>query len=99
MHLQRRLVGVGDGLVRLDEDHAFGQASDDLFQLRPVGSLVVHGLFHLFVSQIDALRGGPACPAGQTQRDEASCSVGRRPSGVNWSTASGSSSESSDRSC
>ena len=33
MHGERGLVCIGDGLVRLDKDHAFGDAGDDLLQL------------------------------------------------------------------
>ena len=41
VHLQRGLVGVGDGLVRLDQDHALGQAGNDLLELRAVRRLVL----------------------------------------------------------
>jgi hypothetical protein len=33
VHRERRLVGVGDGLVGLDQDHAFAEAGDDLPEL------------------------------------------------------------------
>jgi hypothetical protein len=39
VHLQRGLVGVGDGLVRFDQDHALRQAGDDLLQLRAIRNI------------------------------------------------------------
>ncbi len=36
MHGERRLVGVGDGLVGLDQDHSLAQAGDDLPEFMPV---------------------------------------------------------------
>jgi hypothetical protein len=43
VHLQRGLVGVGDGLVRFDQDHARGQAGNDLLELPSVGRLIPGG--------------------------------------------------------
>jgi hypothetical protein len=40
VHLQGGLVGIGDGLVRLDQDHTLGQAGNDLLQLRAVRGLM-----------------------------------------------------------
>jgi hypothetical protein len=36
MHRQRCLVGIGDRLVRLDQDNPFRDAGDDLLQLRSI---------------------------------------------------------------
>ena len=36
MHRERGFVGIGDGLIGLDQDDAFGQSGDDLLQLRAV---------------------------------------------------------------
>ena len=40
VHLQGGLVGIGDRLVWLNQNHALGQAGNDLLQLRAVRSLI-----------------------------------------------------------
>ena len=40
VHLQGGLVGIGDRLVWLNQNHALGQAGDDLLQLGAVRSLI-----------------------------------------------------------
>ncbi|MNU10182.1 hypothetical protein D3C72_2571900 [compost metagenome] len=37
MHGQSRFIGPADGLVGVEQDHAVGQARDDLLQLSTVG--------------------------------------------------------------
>jgi hypothetical protein len=38
VHGQSRLVGIGDRLVRLDQDHALAEAGDDLPEFMPVNA-------------------------------------------------------------
>jgi len=43
---QRRLVCPGDRLVRVDYDHAFSQARDDLLELGSIGALLGYAVRH-----------------------------------------------------
>ena len=43
MHLERSLIGIGDGLVWLDQDHALGQRGNDLLQLRTIRGVITRG--------------------------------------------------------
>ena len=51
VHLQCGLVGVGDGLVRLNEDDALSQSGNDLLQLRAVRRLISRGGPQLIIAR------------------------------------------------
>ncbi len=74
MHLQGRLVGPENPLVGFDQDHAFGQAGDDLLELATVGPCLQHAVVHGRFSKSETPR---HCNQGRGIRDACNAGVQR----------------------